>query len=72
MAVKRVIRCRACWEGDCPDCTRWTDRHSVCQHNCDAIPRQLGLFSAGEAGTSGSPATPPPATREVPAPRRRT
>jgi hypothetical protein len=72
MAKKLGPRCKACWEGDCPDCTRWTVRDSVCQHPCDTIPRQLGLFPAGGAGLSAPPASTTRPAAEVPAPRRRT
>ena len=50
---RKVIRCKACWRGDCPDCTKWTDKTSTCQHVCDAIPKQLAL-PFGEDGSQGA------------------
>lgn len=43
MAAKIGPRCKACWHMDCADCTRWTERDSICRHRCDVAPRQMEL-----------------------------
>lgn len=57
MAGAKVLRCKACWHGDCADCTQWTDKDSLCRHRCDVQPRQMALpwvtagMGQGSAGT---------------------
>jgi hypothetical protein len=35
--------CRACKEGNCPECSNWLDRSGLCSHLCADESRQLTL-----------------------------
>ena len=68
---RQIMRCRACWDGDCPDCSKWVDPLSKCEHPCDTIPRQMRLpFDSGGKSSSG-PANSSPGPDEPNEPWRR-